>query len=347
MRLRIRKGFTLVELLVVIAIIGILVGLLLPAVQAAREAARRMQCSNNVKQLSLAAHTYHDAHKSFPIGYAQLSGPGLTTFTSPTQGRQTSWLTGILPFIEQSNLFNQINFAQGIALPAPANPPLLTGNNINAWVATQKVPGFKCPSDSSPDTLAARGDTPTGVLRNIPFAVTSYKGVAGANWGFGNLAIQSNGAPWNVTRFGVTNPSNGLDRGNGMYMRGWNNPYRTNISDVTDGTSNTLMIGESVSACCDYNWWWLSSGTIATTSIPLNSRAYCTAYNPATMTKRAGLIACRDDWNNNYGFVSEHTGGGNFGLADGSVRFISDSVDRDNYRASATISGGEVTNLGE
>jgi len=229
-------------------------------------------------------------------------------------------------------------------IPAPTNPPLPLGN-INAWVAIQRVPDFKCPSDSSPDNLAARGDTAgAGVLPNIAFAVTSYKGVTGAFWAWGNAAVQSTATPWNNTRF---SPPNGLDRSNGMFLRGWNNPYRTNMSDVSDGTSNTLMIGESVSVCCDFNWWFFSSGTIATTSIPLNSRAYCTLFNPATMSKRAGLIACRNDWNNNYGFVSEHTGGGNFGLADGSVRFISDAIDRDAYRAASTISGGEVTSLGD
>ena len=127
MRFRIRRGFTLVELLVVIAIIGILVGLLLPAVQAAREAARRMQCSNNVKQLSLAAHTYHDAHRSFPIGYWQELGSATIgpTLQRATQGRQTSWLTGVLPFIEQTALFNQVNFTTNFGsmeTPVPANP---------------------------------------------------------------------------------------------------------------------------------------------------------------------------------------------------------------------------------
>lgn len=337
------------ELLVVIAIIGILVGLLLPAVQAAREAARRMQCSNNVKQLSLAAHTYHDAFRSFPVNYWQQAATPTAgaALARVTQGRQTSWLTGVLPFIEQTALFNQINFTTNFGSmesPPLVNPPLPTGN-INAWVATQKVSGFKCPSDSSPDTLAARGDTAgAGVLPNIAFAVTSYKGVAGAYWNFGNVAIQSTAAPWNNTR---ATPAHGLDKSNGMFLRGWNYPYRTNISDVSDGTSNTLMIGESVGACCDYNWWFVSSGTIATTSIPLNGRPYCAAYNPATMSKRAGLVACKNDWNNNYGFVSEHTGGGNFGLADGSVRFLSDAIDRDAYRGASTVSGGEVTSLGD
>ena len=133
-----RRAFTLVELLVVIAIIGILVGLLLPAVQAAREAARRMQCSNNVKQLGLASHTYHDAFNSLPICYwQQLGGAGIgANLTSPAEGRQISWLTGILPYVEQTALYNQINFTPGsMVVPVPVNPPLATGN-INSWAAT-------------------------------------------------------------------------------------------------------------------------------------------------------------------------------------------------------------------
>lgn len=335
MRLRIRKGFTLVELLVVIAIIGILVGLLLPAVQAAREAARRMQCSNNVKQLGLATHNYHDTFKSFPVCFFETAIGGLT---SPSQGRQTSWLTGVLPYIEQSALFNMIDFTKGLTndprSPGPANPPV---GPSNPWVAMQKIPGFKCPSDSSPDTLASRSDAPAP-LAVIAFATTSYKGVAGANWGWG--ATQSAALPWTNTRFGVS--SNGLDRGNGMFFRGWSFPYKTNMRDVTDGTSNTLMVGEAIASYSQWNWWWLNNATTATTSIPLNAPAVCAAYTPATMNKKAGLIACKGDWNNNYSFASQHTGGGNFSLADGSVRFVSDSIDRDIYRGMATISGGEV-----
>jgi len=338
MGLRIRKGFTLVELLVVIAIIGILVGLLLPAVQAAREAARRMQCSNNVKQLGLATHNYHDAFKSFPVSFFAGNQAGFPVLGSPRDGRQTSWLIGVLPFIEQSAIFNMLDFSRGVTndLRSTVNPPLAPSN---PWAATQRIPGFKCPSDSSPDVLNGRSDT-TGISNQIAFALTSYKGVAGANWQWG--ATQSNAAPWNNTRWGLS--GNGLDRGNGMFFRGWNFPYRTDMRYVTDGTSNTLMVGEAIGNYSLWNWWWLSNATTATTSIPLNAMPVCSAFTPATgMTKRAGLIACRNDWNNNYSFASEHTGGGNFSLADGSVRFLSDSVDRDVYRGMATVGGGEVT----
>lgn len=339
-----RRGFTLVELLVVIAIIGILVGLLLPAVQAAREAARRMQCSNNVKQLGLACHNYHDAFKSFPVCmWDNANLPGRAVLPSVLHGRQVSWLTGLLPFIEQTNLFNQINSTVGL-LNDPRAPgatlPLMIGSN--PWVATQLVPGFKCPSDSSDSLLAGRCGTPGTPLALVPLAVTSYKGVAGANWGWG--VYLSNTPPWTNTRFGVT--SNGLNQGSGTFCRGWNNPYRTNMRDLTDGTSNTLIIGEAVAQFSAWNWWFSSDGSTATTSIPLNSRPACSFFLPATMNRIAGLRACAaTDWNNNYAFYSEHTGGGNFGIGDGSVRFLSDGVDRDMYRAYSTLSGGEIINL--
>ncbi len=341
MGLRIRKGFTLVELLVVIAIIGILVGLLLPAVQAAREAARRMQCSNNVKQLGLATHNYHDSFKSFPVCMFEPT----SAITSPVMGRQTSWMIGVLPFIEQTALFNTIDFNRGLSndprAPGPTNPPQI---NSNPWVATQTVPGFKCPSDATESRLRNRIDTVGSVLPTIEFAITSYKGVAGANWQWG--VYQSAAAPWTSSRFGTS--GNGLDFGNGIFPRGWNKPYKSNMRDITDGTSNTFMIGEAIANYSRWNWWYLNNGTVATTSIPLNAAAACSLYTPLTgMNKKAGLRLCIDDWNNNYAFASDHTGGGNFGLADGSVRFISDSVSRDIYRGMATIGGGEVASTND
>lgn len=354
MRSKIRKGFTLVELLVVIAIIGILVGLLLPAVQAAREAARRMQCSNNVKQLSLASHTYHDAYNSLPINYwQQQGGVGIgANLGSPVLGRQTTWMIGILPYIEQSALYNQINFTPGSMAtnPVPANPPVATGPtaNLNAWAAIQRVPAYKCPSDSSPDLLAARGDVTNAPLPAIAFAVTSYKGCQGANWNVTGPAAVYNttAAPLGTSRFGTAIVGVGigssLDRGNGVFSRGWNNAAKTNMSAVTDGTSNTYLVGESIAQYTNWSMWFLSGSTVATTSIPLNARPVCAAYLPASMTIRAGKIACRNDQASNSGFDSDHTGGGNFGLVDGSVRFVSSSIDRDAYRGTATVSGGEI-----
>ena len=353
MRSKIRKGFTLVELLVVIAIIGILVGLLLPAVQAAREAARRMQCSNNVKQLSLASQTYHDAYNSLPICYWQQQGVGMPNLGSPALGRQTSWMIGILPYIEQTALYSQISFTPGsIATnPTPANPPVATGPtaNLNAWAATQRVPAYKCPSDTSPDLIAARGDLTNAPLPAIPFAVTSYKGCQGARWDVtGPAAVyNSTAAPFGISRFGGSiavgvGINSSLDRGNGVFSRGWNNAAKTNMSAITDGTSNTYLVGESVADYTNWSMWFMSGATVATAAIPLNAKPVCAAYLPASMTIRNGKIACRNDQASNSGFDSTHTGGANFGLVDGSVRFVSSSIDRDAYRGMATVSAGEV-----
>jgi prepilin-type N-terminal cleavage/methylation domain-containing protein len=142
-----RRAFTLVELLVVIAIIGILVALLLPAVQAAREAARRMSCQNNLKQLGLAIHNYHDTFKSFPITYSN------NNYSNGAGARYISWIGVTLPFFEAKNLGDQINFSYGLG-----DDPEITLNGgtlanpnpgSNPWVAMQSVPALLCPSDGN------------------------------------------------------------------------------------------------------------------------------------------------------------------------------------------------------
>ena len=143
MRRRLRPAFTLVELLVVIAIIGILVGLLLPAVQAAREAARRMQCSNNLKQLGLALHNYHDTFRQFPINYSMSpAGPnGGGGNSGDGNSRQCAWMGMILPQIEQGNLYAQVNWNVGLKVNGAPSP--------NVVIAQTLIPAYRCPSDGS------------------------------------------------------------------------------------------------------------------------------------------------------------------------------------------------------
>ena len=167
-----RPAFTLV---VVIAIIGILVGLLLPAVQAAREAARRMQCSNNVKQLGLAFHNYHDTHRVFPINFAWRNVPGGGGGGPAIANTGKSWLQMILPQIEQSTMFNSIDFTVGLQGTTP---------NIikNREIANTVVAAYLCPSDNENNggRLGSRSDvnvTPPGT-----WGVTNYKACAGSNW---------------------------------------------------------------------------------------------------------------------------------------------------------------------
>ncbi|MCA9035264.1 MAG: DUF1559 domain-containing protein [Planctomycetaceae bacterium] len=317
-----RRGFTLIELLVVIAIIAILIALLLPAVQQAREAARRTQCKNNLKQLGLALHNYHDVYNHFPINYS-------TTFT--LDNTTMSWLVGILPYIEQANLFNQVDPNFGINNdPRSPTPNTVTPvNPSNGWVAKQPIPAFRCPSDTSDALLGGRANY------GGTWAVNSYKGVAGANWAWGSWTSP---AAFNNTRWGTSN--NGLDRGNGILFRGNGFPYSNNMSKITDGTSNTLAIGEVVARYCTHTWWWWFNGSTATCSIPLNAPGVCAG--AANVTKDQGLVNCAGDWPNNYSFKSQHVGGGQFALCDGSVKFISENIDLNLYRSIATIAGGET-----
>ena len=319
--IRPRPAFTLVELLVVIAIIGILVGLLLPAVQAAREAARRMQCSNNVKQLGLSFHNYENTTKSFPINYALRDTPPYNSGNFVHSGR--SWMQMILPYIEQSNLYNNIDFTVTTGLFGTA-----AGNLKNRVVAATVVPTYLCPSDDSNDggLLSNRSDfnNPDPIGK---WAVTSYKACAGSNWNRGVFAWVNSGA----TGVGGKNAgqSDGLNLGNGVICSNQTNVNSTTrLRDITDGTSNTYTIGEALPGWTAWNWWYNPNAVTATCAIPLN--------RVLKVPKALG------DWPNNYSFASRHTGGGQFGLADGSVRFVSENIDTATYRAFATISSGEV-----
>lgn len=300
------SGFTLVELLVVIAIIGVLVALLLPAVQAAREAARRMSCSNNVKQLVLAIHTYHDANGVVPINYG-----GNQNYDGNGTGR--SWIAGVLPNIEQGNLYNQIVNGANV------------NNSANLTVSLTVIPTLLCPSDSKVGKLPERANV--GDTR----AVNNYKAVAGGNWAWGDHVISQANGRW-------PSDANGLDRGNGLICRNSDNQELnwTGLSDVKDGTSNTFAIGEAVPMWCTHSWWYWFNGSTATCGVPLNYRKNNASIN---------LEAQRHDWPNNYSFFSQHPGGAFFGLCDGSVRFINDNIDVTIYRESATIRSGEVARL--
>lgn len=347
-------GFTLVELLVVIAIIGILVGLLLPAVQAAREAARRMQCSNNLKQLGLSFHNYHDTYKAFPIQYRVNSLPN-----SPRT--QVSWIYGVLPHLEQSNLFNtwDHNFswtggANGFQNdprngPDPKNP--LEGSN--GWLFSLGLPFLQCPSDGSPASGGvAKGSriiNMTGAAtRDLDIGITNYKGVLGANWSYGSIQVTS--GSWGNSRFcGPFDTLTGAKRGQypfrcptGFLGRGNDGDgIPTKFSDLTDGTSNSLMIGESSFNQNALSAWFWFNGVLATAAFPINRPAECTAGQG--LARIAGWDACWRNWQNNQGFSSLHVGGAQFAFGDGSVHFLSENMDLAMYRNLATIQGGEVT----
>lgn len=336
-----RPAFTLVELLVVIAIIGILVGLLLPAVQAAREAARRMQCSNNVKQLGLAFHNYENTFRNFPVNFAERARAGLGNGGPAISDTGKSWLQMILPYIEQSSLFNNIDFTVGLRLTGGI--PGTTANiQRNRDAAATVIQTYLCPSDGQHDNgrLGRRSDA---VAATDMWAITNYKACAGRNWAYGIYN--------HPNTLGGRNGGNndGLNAGNGVLSSNQvnTNPI-TRIRDITDGTSNTIFTGEALPQYSQWNWWYNPNAVTATTAIPLNfslrrAKPWPTCGLPAGDFSR--YADC--DWPNNYNFNSRHTGGGNFGLGDGGVRFLSESVDTEVYRSYGSISSGEVASFND
>jgi len=294
-----RRAFTLIELLLVIAIIAVAIGLLLPAVQKARETAERVRCANNLKQIAMATHAYHDAQGFLPVN----SLPGKWGPYGP-QTPAWSWLARLLPYVEQDTLYRQ------------GNIPVNTLNQSKDVVATQ-VKLFLCPSDPSSATgprYDAADLTPT-----LAAGQTNYKGVSGANWAWG-------GERWRNP--GTNGSWDGLNEGDGIFYRyDWTAPKR--FTDISDGTSNTFMVGEDVPQMNKWCEWPYANAAVGTCAIGPNARKLDdTPYNPW-------------NWMVVYSFRSRHPGGLQFAYADCSTHFISDSIDLTVYRAMATIRGGE------
>jgi len=306
-----RLGFTLIELLVVIAIIAILIALLVPAVQKVRESAARTQCSNNLKQIALGVHSYHDVRKSLPRN----TSPNAYGYND--DGRSWSWLAVILPHIEQEPLYKQIIIATPVT--SGTNPPCFfnTFNNVQPAHATQ-VAVYLCPSDgtnSAPSTNRANGSTAAGAGNS------NYAGVSGSNWAWGSY-----------TNTGPSGSNNGLDVGDGLFFRSDSIAARgLTLIGIIDGTSNTMMVGEDIVDRNRHCGWTRSNYANGTCSIPLNNAL--TVGQPGYNNP--------GDWPNVYSFRSRHTGGANFAFADGRVTFVSDTIDIATYRALATRAGNE------
>lgn len=357
-RLR-RVGFTLIELLVVIAIIAILIALLLPAVQQAREAARRTQCKNNIKQISLALHNYHDTANQFPIGANCADGVNGaanscgTNFRHPNWG--TTWAVSILPYIDQAPLYNQWDSR----LPS-AHQPAVTSTELAA---------FRCPSDIfNGRTVGSGGATPAQSPINNANSLYA-KGNYGANYG-GGWGNENSGTN------GVSGASNGGKNLGAFYSRGaaGNERFGMNFRDCTDGTSNSIAIGEmlvengngSCRGCWALNMGAMVSaytGTvnsspyrpqdgpegIATPNAPASINGTLTAWGdcPTFCGSGAGdrqlhCLDCGGDGRGGNAIRSRHTGGAHVGFCDGSGRFLSENIDRLLYRALMTIQGGET-----
>lgn len=318
---KVKQGFTLVELLVVIAIIGILVALLLPAIQAAREAARRTQCVNNLKQIGLAVSNYHDVWNQFPPG-----GPGTGNHPNNDGYRISAWVR-ILPFMEQEALYEQLNLT-GPFRHVP-NETLPEGIRVRH----QQISVMRCPSDSFPDFSPSSGDDRWAVGNYPASAGSQTSNSSGSNCGSGcNLfnAFAENLPGGNPTWGNVTDPR----RISGMF-----NYYGANIrlADVTGGTSNTLLAGETVGGCMGagqrQSWWHPNSGGAwGVTITPLNNWTTCESARPEQITDPdCSHVDC---WNFSYGFRSRHPGGVNFVFVDGSIHFISETIEHANvYQA--------------
>ncbi len=303
-------AFTLIELLVVIAIISVLIGLLLPAVQKVREAANRMSCSNNLKQIALATHAYHDAQGYLPVNsLAGIDGPyGAST-------KAWSWLARLLPYVEQENLYRE----GGIP----------TTTLYDARVAAARpVKTFFCPSDQAltQGTRSDAADLGALLSPNNPAmaaGMTNYKGVSGANWAWGETQ-------WHNP--GTNGQMNGLSFGDGLFYRS-DFLSKKRLTDISDGTSNTFMIGEDIPEKNKWCSWPYANNAVGTCAIAPNAR------------RSDGSAYDTEDWRNIYSFRSRHPGGLQFALADGSVRFVSERIELKTYRALATIRGGEVVSV--
>jgi prepilin-type processing-associated H-X9-DG protein len=309
----------LIELLVVIAIIAILIGLLVPAVQKVRAAAARSQCQNNLKQLALGVHAYHDVYKGMPQNYG---GNGAWNLS----GAQWSWVAMILPYIEQGPLY----LAAKIGTKVNNLPTTPTNVFVNGSLAAATViPILRCPSD--PDSGTALFSDRADVSGNS-VAVSNYKGVAGSNWSWGD-------GRWNPGWQANAPNQNGLDAGNGIFWRSSGTPsmgYARKITlvGITDGSSNTFLIGESLPSRCLWTGAWVYANNVTGT---------CAIYPNATQTN--GAQFSNGDWPDCYSFHSSHTGGLQFAMADGSVKFVTNDIAIATYRGLATIAGGETVTV--
>ncbi|AGA30211.1 DUF1559 domain-containing protein [Singulisphaera acidiphila] len=310
-----RRGFTLIELLVVIAIIAVLIALLLPAVQAAREAARRSQCVNNLKQIGLAMHNYESTNGAFPYGsnfYESITSPisGLNTFGG-------NWVLMILPNMEQTALYNAHNFS------------LRTVDLHNTTVTRSVISSLICPSD--PGAV-------TPIKTDRSEVVTSMGLWYPGNMGPSNMDAKVPYCPPTPPASTVqsycsqgtwgANPASRSGTLVGFFGR-----FQTcqRIAGVTDGLSNTFMVGETLPTDCAYFGAFNHNFPIAGTSIPLNMIGLV---NGSTVKINTFQQVC--------GYKSRHSGGANFLMGDGSTRFIKQSINYQTYNAAGSAALGEV-----
>lgn len=312
-----RSAFTLIELLVVIAIIGVLIALLLPAVQAAREAARRAQCVNNLKQVGLAMHNYHDSQGQFPCGYLILPGGNGLMGTPDDLTRDTgpgwAWGSLLLPYMEQAPLHASLNFNLPCWLPA------------NSTGARTSVNVFLCPSVSEPSRL---------------YDVKNEGGSTLATFGRSHYAANAGRQePWAYAADDWSTLADGP-----IYRNS-----RTSVASVTDGLSNTIFAGEHSAVLSDKTWVGVVPGAIGCPT-PRFAASFCdvgatqtlvhSGPNPwedPPMIHPPNARSCKLCQ-----MYAEHPDGSNVLMGDGSVRFAKSSISQAVWPALATCAGGEV-----
>jgi prepilin-type N-terminal cleavage/methylation domain-containing protein len=315
------RAFTLIELLVVIAIIGVLIALLLPAVQKVRDAANRTKCANNLRQLGLALHGFHDAQGSLPPAL----NPDTPYSQSPNYWYYWSWMARLLPFLEQDNLFKE---ADTWAHAGPNNYLVWGGGTTLATpppnpAMSVPIPIVQCPADHR-TLVAALAQEQVGSNSRLTVAFTTFLGVNGTN----------------------------LTTKDGMF---WTKSH-VRLADVTDGLSNTLLVGERPpSEDLIFGWWFAGSGQYSlelgsytgSSDVVLGVNELNEIYSTSECP-RGPYFFKPGDLNNNcdqFHFWSLHSGGANFMLADASVHFISYTVGPSVLPAMATRAGGELVEV--
>jgi prepilin-type N-terminal cleavage/methylation domain-containing protein/prepilin-type processing-associated H-X9-DG protein len=321
------RAFTLVELLVVIAIIGILIALLLPAVQAAREAARRSQCVNNLKQIGLALHNYHDTYQRFPAG-AWCCGGNNSGFA-----RKLPMLGAILPFVEQQPLYDQIDQTADLQVFRLPNGYEISGVQVSA---------YHCPSDNAVQPASAIPNQ--RYMQNYaasggpnPFSNNPNCPCPEYDWWRQTYASPNHGA-YNYHNW-TNNPAGFFSRNSTEYHPFVPNStqrlYYGKMSDGIDGLSNTILVMEVRPNCSTHaSQGWARPNQIsglAGTIVPIN---YDSCYATLAAAQAAGKDGCAAlcNWNMEMGAKSLHPGGANFALGDGSVQFISETIDHMTYQ---------------
>ena len=341
-----RRGFTLVELLVVIAIIAILIALLLPAVQAAREAARRIQCTNNIKQIALAFHNYADSHKRFPPG-ATPGAPGQAIHGGPGN----SWWVTVLPYIEQSGIYDLIDFVDVPLRPSGHRSVAETVVDANGKLLKEHlISAARCPSDDFPPLITggSRGDV----------VMSNYAGNRGTMKRSGGVPSCSHfsmeirpllhqdetGGFWSPSVGQMSNIWGDCISSKSCSGIMGNAAYGAKIAEMLDGTSNVLCVSEILPECRGdtFTWersmWEYNSHVSNTfTNVPINFDT-C----PPHSDNPCGTSTPPDTSIVEWGFKSNHPGGVNAGLCDGSVRFVAETLDLTIWRRLGDRSDGNL-----